>query len=599
MDSDKFSSMENWIDDLPICKKSGVGFQTNQKYQAGFGRRELHEREDRSFHVNFPCSSVSLYGVFDGHDSARVAHFSAQKLPAELLLDVEIADSPEAVVNSALSNAFDSVEKGYLELINEILVQRTNLQIQIPEGLSSFEVYNKYPLLLSRLQELDKEIQGGTSATISLIQGNNLFIANVGDVRAVLCTKAANGSLHMEQLSVDHTIRNAQELQRLANIGLDIEKIQKTRRIFNQDITRSLGDFPVKGGYKEIECLRSATSEPIISAPFLSGCIPIDSSFYFMAIFTSGFYKTLEEISESDQVNKDIVALIAAELNEQSTIDAVAQSVVDKVCRAHQDEFARTDGAKCREREDMTLLVRLFSAHLGKKSTPVTPPIPVADKKDARHNAKSLLPMPVTVPFKGGSEYEEDQLMKKLPRLIMPSHRKQLMNFGSFSQPSSRVSTPVTIAKTASTPPCPLYRNLSKVSECSSNLSKSSSSLTPDTQSVGSTPTTSSSTASVLSPFSTTLQPATDKTLVDARTLLTMAKDVNALSLSDDTPLPDEDDQESDDEDANEDDANDVALEKGHSPDDGKVDPYVDFTEFMQKIEEAGGEKVVFADFVM
>ena len=27
-----------------------------------------------------------LYGVFDGHDGSRVAHFAAQRMPAELLL---------------------------------------------------------------------------------------------------------------------------------------------------------------------------------------------------------------------------------------------------------------------------------------------------------------------------------------------------------------------------------------------------------------------------------------------------------------------------------------------------------------------------------
>ena len=29
---------------------------------------------------------VSLYGVFDGHDSARASNFAAQRMPAELLL---------------------------------------------------------------------------------------------------------------------------------------------------------------------------------------------------------------------------------------------------------------------------------------------------------------------------------------------------------------------------------------------------------------------------------------------------------------------------------------------------------------------------------
>ncbi len=47
---------------------------------------------------------------------------------------------------------------------------------------------------------------------------------------------------------------------------------------------------------------RSATSEPIISEPFLAGSIKVEESFYFLAIFTRGFYEALEEISGSKQV---------------------------------------------------------------------------------------------------------------------------------------------------------------------------------------------------------------------------------------------------------------------------------------------------------
>ena len=81
--------MENWIDDLPICKQSGVGFQTNQRYKKGGGRWELHPFEDRSFYIKFPDSDCYLYGVFDGHDGCNVADFAAQRLPAELMLSDE------------------------------------------------------------------------------------------------------------------------------------------------------------------------------------------------------------------------------------------------------------------------------------------------------------------------------------------------------------------------------------------------------------------------------------------------------------------------------------------------------------------------------
>ena len=78
------SPTENWTDDLPVCKLSGVGFLTNQRYREDGGRREEHELEDRSFHFN--VDDTYLYGVFDGHDGTRASDFTVQRLPAELLL---------------------------------------------------------------------------------------------------------------------------------------------------------------------------------------------------------------------------------------------------------------------------------------------------------------------------------------------------------------------------------------------------------------------------------------------------------------------------------------------------------------------------------
>lgn len=58
------------------------------------------------------------------------------------------------------------------------------------------------------------------------------------------------------QLSVDHVTNNNDELARLANLGLDIQQILRNRRIGNQENTRSIGDYGVKGGYKDFDILR-------------------------------------------------------------------------------------------------------------------------------------------------------------------------------------------------------------------------------------------------------------------------------------------------------------------------------------------------------
>lgn len=53
---------------------------------------------------------------------------------------------------------------------------------------------------VERLRTIEQEIASGTTAVISLIYGNKVFVANVGNSRAVLCTTDANGRLHVQQV---------------------------------------------------------------------------------------------------------------------------------------------------------------------------------------------------------------------------------------------------------------------------------------------------------------------------------------------------------------------------------------------------------------
>lgn len=47
---------------------------------------------------------------------------------------------------------------------------------------------------------------------------------------------------------------------------------------------------------------RSGISEPVISEPYISDKIAIDDSFQFLALFTHGFYKVVEDISGPEEV---------------------------------------------------------------------------------------------------------------------------------------------------------------------------------------------------------------------------------------------------------------------------------------------------------
>lgn len=80
----------------------------------------------------------------------------------------------------------------------------------------------------------------------------------------------------------------------------------------NQENTRCLGNYLVKGGYREFEELATATAEPIIAEPEIHGGIELDESCRFLLLMSRGLYKSLEEATGTDQVNKEL-ALIAVE----------------------------------------------------------------------------------------------------------------------------------------------------------------------------------------------------------------------------------------------------------------------------------------------
>ncbi|KAI8794260.1 TGF-beta-activated kinase 1 and MAP3K7-binding protein 1 isoform X1 [Biomphalaria glabrata] len=359
----------SWTDDLPVCHFSGVGLSTNQIYREDGNRREAHENEDRNFH--FRHDNCFLYGVFDGHNGSRVADFAAQRMPAELLLGQLQPNFGDEEVKEALRQAFIGVEKGYFESMDGLLAERTTCQDRLPEGISHYEAYQKYPEIMNNLQELDRKISGGTTATVVLIYYNKLYVANVGDTRAFLCKTDTDGVLRVIQLSYDHTIADPGEQTRLQQVGLDIDKLKLLRRVGNSDCTRCIGDYHVKGGYKDIDVLRAARVEPVIADPFVDGGIEIDQSCAFFVIMSDGLYQALTDATGTETVNGDIAKMVAQEFSQQTTLTGVAQAVVDRVVRIHHDTFMTGNADKkalCQKRDDITLLVRNFNYPLSMPS---------------------------------------------------------------------------------------------------------------------------------------------------------------------------------------------------------------------------------------
>jgi len=122
--------------------------------------------------------------------------------------------------------------------------------------MKSYEAHLRFPNEVARLQQLESHISGGCTAVIAVITKKRLYVANVGDSRAILVYQdRGQPSLRVRQLSEDHDVENDQEIQRLEAIGLDREKLKKSSRLGTQENTRSIGDYSIKGGYKDVDVI--------------------------------------------------------------------------------------------------------------------------------------------------------------------------------------------------------------------------------------------------------------------------------------------------------------------------------------------------------
>ncbi|XP_036924187.1 TGF-beta-activated kinase 1 and MAP3K7-binding protein 1 isoform X2 [Sturnira hondurensis] len=440
----------SWTDDLPLCHLSGVGSASNRSYSADGKGTESHPPEDSwlKFRSENNCF---LYGVFNGYDGNRVTSFVAQRLSAELLLGQLNAEHAEADVRRVLLQAFDVVERSFLESIDDALAEKASLQSQLPEGVAQHQLPPQYQKILERLKVLEREISGGAMAVVAVLLNRKLYVANVGTNRALLCKSTVDG-LQVTQLNMDHTTENEDELFRLSQLGLDAGKIKQVGVICGQESTRRIGDYKVKYGYTDIDLLSAAKSKPIIAEPEIHGAQSLDAVTGFLVLMSEGLYKALEAAHGPGQANQalesrptvpgplcflpdvcprpqEIAAMIDTEFAKQTSLDAVAQAVVDRVRRIHSDTFA-SGGERaqfCSRHEDMTLLVRNFGYPLGEMSQPTASPAPAAGGRV----------YPVSVPYSSAQSTSKTSVTLSL---VMPS-QGQLVN-GAHSASTLDEATP-------------------------------------------------------------------------------------------------------------------------------------------------------------
>uniref|UniRef100_A0A8C4VAV1 TGF-beta activated kinase 1 (MAP3K7) binding protein 1 n=1 Tax=Falco tinnunculus TaxID=100819 RepID=A0A8C4VAV1_FALTI len=411
----------SWTDDLPSCHLSGVGSAPNRSYSADGKGTEGHPLEDNwlKFRSENNCY---LYGVFNGYDGNRVTNFVGQRLSAELLLGQLHADHSDADVRRVLL-----------------------------QGVPHHQLPPQYQKIVERLKVVEQEISGGAMAIVAVVLNNKLYIANVGTNRALLCKSTVDG-LQVTQLNVDHTTENEDELFRFSQLGLDAGKIKQVGTIRGQESTRRIGDYKVKYGYTDIELLSAAKSKPIIAEPEIHGGHSLDGVTGFLVLMSEGLYKALEAAHGPGQANQEIAAMIATEFAKQTSLDAVAQAVVDRVKRIHCDTFA-SGGERskfCPRHEDMTLLVRNFGYPLGEMSQPTLTPTqggrvyPVSvPYSSSQSTSKTSVTLSLVMPSQGqmvNGAHSSSTLDEATPTLTNQSPTVTLQSTNTHTQSSSSSS---------------------------------------------------------------------------------------------------------------------------------------------------------------
>ncbi|KAL3536577.1 hypothetical protein ACH5RR_005038 [Cinchona calisaya] len=269
-------------------------------------------------------------GVFDGHGPSghKVAHYVRDLLPSKL--SAAAVASSKGLKVSASSDSGDE-----------------NASIIIDDGSShdsdksQNQFYSSWKArILKSFKEMDEELEGeaeiesycsGTTTVAVIKQKEHLIIANLGDSRAVLCTRDDQDLLIAEQLTVDLKPNLPGEAERIKSCQGRVMAMDGEPNVFriwmpDEDcpglaMARAFGDF----------CLKDFG---LISTPeiFYRKLTEKDE---FVVLATDGIWDVLS--------NNEVIRIVAS-ARKRST---AAKLLVDRAVRAWRYKYPRSKIDDC------------------------------------------------------------------------------------------------------------------------------------------------------------------------------------------------------------------------------------------------------------
>uniref|UniRef100_A0A8C5ECK1 Integrin-linked kinase-associated serine/threonine phosphatase 2C n=1 Tax=Gouania willdenowi TaxID=441366 RepID=A0A8C5ECK1_GOUWI len=274
-----------------VCKGFLLGFVAARR-----GERE----EMQDAHVLLPdfksflkappnhISRVSYFAVFDGHGGARASRFAAENLHIALSKKFPSVDTPpenmERLIRKSLMDAFRQTDEEFLR----------------------------------KASSLKPTWKDGSTATCVLIVDDVVYVANLGDSRALLCRRETMGEGQQRMvtfsLSKEHNPTIYEERMRIQRAG---GTVRDGRVLGVLEVSRSIGD----GQYKRCG---------VISVPDIRRC-RLSTNDRFVLLACDGLFK----VFTADEAVDFVVCTLKQEQTEGAELgyEAACQQLASEAVR--------------------------------------------------------------------------------------------------------------------------------------------------------------------------------------------------------------------------------------------------------------------------
>lgn len=216
------------------------------------GMNGFRQRMEDGIFIHDPSSEERLVAIFDGHGGREAAHLAAYSLSPLFA---------EAVQNLAPLPAEEHQRlRDFIASETAYETPRMQCDGTDPSLLASDPTIRALEYTFERLDARVSQLPGGSTAIVLFFQQRVLYVANLGDSRAVLCREG-----QAVPLSFDHTPRSRREQQRLRGIPGAFTHQGRTQGMLA--VTRALGDInlrPAVSAYPDYSRIRLTNQDSFV-----------------------------------------------------------------------------------------------------------------------------------------------------------------------------------------------------------------------------------------------------------------------------------------------------------------------------------------------